>query len=180
MTGSHRLLRHVRSGLRLSPREALEAAEAAALFYTFKLVLRVVPVRKLRWVLGTEGPPAPILPADTVLQLPPAVFAVRRALRRSAASYEDTCLPQSLAGRVMLRRRGLPSALSLGTRRENGQLKFHAWISTGGLPLNSGGGPRRHTVLTTFYDTPTATGTALPSPPPDPSGLDVPNTAASR
>ena len=162
MNGIFRLARHVRSGFRLPKREALEAAEAAALFHTFRLVLRFVPLRKLKWVLGTEGEPAPIPSAEEILQLPPVALAVRRAIRRSAASHEDTCLPQSLAGRIMLRRRGLPSALSLGTRREDGEFKFHAWVSTGGLPLNVGGGPRRHTVLTTFYDTPDAATAAAP------------------
>src|SRR6266852_6955824 len=39
-----------------------------------------------------------------------------------------TCLEQSLATVWMHRRRGLPSRLEVGCRREGSQLFFHAWV----------------------------------------------------
>ncbi len=54
----------------------------------------------------------------------------------------------------MLRRRGIPSTLSLGTRREGEDLTFHAWIATDGVVLNVGGGRRPFVTLATYYDPP--------------------------
>ena len=54
----------------------------------------------------------------------------------------------------MLRRRGVPSTLSLGTRRDGDDLVFHAWIATDGVVLNVGGGHRPYTTLATYYDPP--------------------------
>ena len=151
---SHRL----RTAAGLSPGEWARALEAAVLFHGFRVVLRVVPIRRLRGVLGPEGP------RDAPLAAPPhrpdpAVFAVARALRRVAKPHAATCLPQALAGRVMLRRRGLPSTLSLGARPDPdgpGAFAFHAWLRSGGVVLNVGGGPRRHAVLATYHDPPAA------------------------
>ena len=144
----------LRSALRLPPAEIARAVEAAVLFHGFRLALRVVPVRRLVRVLGERGdldaPP-------TVAERPAAsIFAVRRALRRASRGHPDTCLAQALAGRVMLRRRRLPSTLSLGVREEGGDLAFHAWLRAGGLLLNTGGGPRQFAVLGTFHDAPRA------------------------
>ena len=146
------LLPRVRGALRLSPSELVRAVEAVVLFQGFRVALRVVSgARLVRW-LGARG--TPDAPPAAPEALPPGVAAVRRALRRASRRHPDTCLAQALAGRVMLRRRGLPSTLSLGARKEGERLAFHAWLRAGGLLLNPGGGPRDYAVLATFHDTP--------------------------
>ncbi len=137
----------------MPPAEVVRAAEAAALFHGFRLALRVVHFRRLRWVLGASGP-ALSTPEGPAGRPSPTAIAVSQALFRASKPYPDTCLPQALAGRVMLRRRGIPSTLSLGTRRRPDGLTFHAWIATDGVILNVGGGPRRFATLATFYDPP--------------------------
>lgn len=59
--------------------------------------------------------------------------AVGVAVRRSSRLVPGaTCLPQALATRVMLGRRGVPNALLFGVARaENGALQAHAWIEVG-------------------------------------------------
>lgn len=145
-------LRFLRA-FRLSLPELGRAVEAAVLFHAFRVVLRVVPIRRLTPLLGEAGAPdAPLADAHTA---PEGVLAVRRALRRVGRNHPDTCLPQAFAGRVMLHRRGLPSTLSLGVREEaEGELDFHAWLRAGGLLINWGGGPRQYAVLGTYHDTP--------------------------
>lgn len=117
------------------------------LFRAYQIALRVVPVRRL---LGPPGPPEdpPAAPdADR-----PGARSVRRALRRAARAHPDTCLAQTLAGRAMLRRRGLPWALSLGTRQTPEGLAFHAWLRSDGVLINDGDAPHRYAVLSTFRD----------------------------
>lgn len=146
------LLPRVRGALRLPPSELARAVEAVVLFHGFRVALRVVPgARLVRW-LGARGPQD--APPEVPATPPPDVVAVRRALRRAGRRHPDTCLAQALAGRVMLRRRGLPSTLSLGAREEGDRLAFHAWLRAGGLLLNPGGGPRDYAVLATFHDAP--------------------------
>lgn len=145
------LLHRLRTAAGLPPGELARAAEAAVLVAGFRVALRVVPLRRLRGVLGEEGPrdepqPRPERPD-------PAVFAVARALRRVSKTNPRTCLAQALAGRVMLRRRGLPSTLSLGARPgPDGPFAFHAWLRSEGVVLNVGGGPRQYAVLATYHD----------------------------
>lgn len=148
-------LDRLRTAAGLPVGELARAAEAAALVWGFRLALRVVPLRRFRRVLGDEGPRD--VPARPPARPDPAVLAVGRALHRVSKSNPRTCLPQALAGRVMLRRRGLPSTLSLGARPgADGPFAFHAWLRSGGVVLNVGGGPERHAVLATYHDDPAA------------------------
>ena len=138
---------------RLPAAERARALEAVVLFHGCRALLWAVPIGRLRPLLGTEGPldttPETTPEAPSVL---PAVWGVRKALRRASRATPDSCLPQALAGRLMLRRRGLPSTLSLGVRHDGEGLQFHAWLRSAGVLVNPGGGPRQYEVLSTFHD----------------------------
>ena len=57
-------------------------------------------------------------------------LAIARGLRNVPGS--PNCLPQALAARRMLKRRGIASQLYLGTERdETGTPRFHAWLKVG-------------------------------------------------
>ncbi len=138
--------------------------EALVLFHAFRLGLRVVPFRWFRALFGDPGPldrPGERRPVG-----PPAAAAatVRRWLKRASRHLPDTCLAQALAGRVMLRRRGLASALSFGARDEDtAPARFHAWLVHDGHVLSGGAGLRRYTVIATYYDG------GVPDPAPGPA-----------
>lgn len=156
------VLHRLRHASRLPVRELARGVEATVLFHACRAALRLVAVRRLRPLFGTPGPPDRGPDGDVPLAsrpgaTPAQALALRRALRRAARSRPDTCLAQALAGRLMLRRRGLASSLSLGARDGDDGFAFHAWLRSGGVLLNDGGSPRRHAVLTTFYDPPVET-----------------------
>jgi hypothetical protein len=46
------------------------------------------------------------------------------------------CLHRSLALHAWLRRKGLPSELRIGVRKENGELRAHAWVVLAGEVVN--------------------------------------------
>ena len=46
------------------------------------------------------------------------------------------CLHRSLALHAWLRRKGLPSELKIGVRKENGELRAHAWVELAGHVVN--------------------------------------------
>ncbi len=140
------------SALRLPAADRALALEAVVLFHACRALLWVVPIRRLRPLLGAEGPPD--APRDTPPRPGPSVRAVRRALRRASRATPDTCLAQALAGRIMLRRRNVASTLSLGVRQHDGALDFHAWLRSDGVLVNGASGPQAYQVLQTFHDRP--------------------------
>ena len=137
----------------------LLAVEAALLLAIARLLVKHVPFRHWRrWLVSAE--PQSVAPAPRRL---PSVVHVARVVPRAAAMvpFDAVCLPQAMAGQWMLRRRGVPSRLSLGARRQNedadgghaarrrpaGRLtsqpiadagetasgtEYHAWLSVGG------------------------------------------------
>ncbi|MDG5746963.1 lasso peptide biosynthesis B2 protein [Qipengyuania sp. XHP0207] len=94
--------------------------------------VRLIAPRKWRTHFG---PIAGQTGIDTIPQeqLEP-VRRVRMAITRAARNLptDPNCLPQALAARRMLQRRGIDSSLFLGVERDPaGQSHFHAWLKVG-------------------------------------------------
>ena len=67
--------------------------------------------------------------------------------------WESACLAQAIAGKMMLRRRGLQSTLYLGVARDEDEgLNTHAWLRSGDLILTGVPGKEQFTVISTFAD----------------------------
>lgn len=94
----------------------LLALEAALLLALARFLVKHVPFRRWRGWLTSAEPAG--LPGAAGWRLP-SVVHVARVVPRAAAMvpFEAVCLPQAMAGQWMLRRRGVPSRLSLGARR---------------------------------------------------------------
>ena len=63
---------------------------------------------------------------------------IRGAIQRAGkvSPWRNRCLVSSLAGRYMLRRRGIRSHLSLGVVRVAGErIRAHAWLTSGDIEL---------------------------------------------
>jgi hypothetical protein len=58
------------------------------------------------------------------------------ALARRYAPYRGNCLPQSLALWSRLRTLGVDAELCLGASLDQGVFGAHAWVESGGRPLN--------------------------------------------
>lgn len=101
------------------------------LLWANALVQWVQP-RRWRRRFGSIGmqPAASIeIPADlaTIRRIRLAVARARRNI-----PTDPNCLPQALAARRMLARRGIASQLYLGTTRDDaGVMRFHAWLKVG-------------------------------------------------
>ena len=96
----------------------LLALEAALWLALARLLVKHVPLRHWRgWLKSTE-PDRTLGPHGWRL---PSVVHVARVVPRAAAlvPFRAVCLPQAMAGQWMLRRRGVPSRLSLGARRQH-------------------------------------------------------------
>jgi len=113
-----------------------------------RLALIAVPFRSLAARFGTVHTPAqakaaaPHSYSDSEVAVAGDVgWAVTRAARY--VPFRAVCLPQAIAAKAMLDRRGIPSAMHFGVAKNaTGPIDAHAWLDAGpvevtGFPLRS-------------------------------------------
>jgi integrase len=123
----------LRSLRALSPDERRVLVRSWTYLLAAHLALRFLPVARVEALLSRlPGRRAPDLPRDRVAQLLAA--AARHHLRPM------TCLTRSLALRELLRRQDVPTELRIGVRREDGELRAHAWVEHDGTPVGDSDG----------------------------------------
>ena len=122
-----RLGRRLGRLLGMSWTDRLLLIEATLLLAAARIVLVCVPFRRIvPWLERAPETPA----CDGT-----AVIAVRRAVTLAAHNvpWNAVCLPQAMAAKAMLARRGQGSALHIGAgMAEAGRLNAHAWLVAGG------------------------------------------------
>lgn len=119
------------------------AAEALVLLAFFRVCLAVVPVRRIIGAIthGKAGEEAETTEAsEASLAVARKVqWAVSAAARHSAVEF--VCFPQTLAGYMMLRWRGVDGTMIYGVMRSpEGELLAHTWLMVGdGMVLGGEG-----------------------------------------
>lgn len=123
--------------LRRTNGEQLLLAEAAVTLAAVKAMLLVVPFERWRHLL--KNPPDRAAPQAGAAVSKAIASAVSQLSRHSVVAL--TCLPQALAVRSMMHRRGLRAELRVGVARaRDGGIRAHAWVVyegkviIGGLP----------------------------------------------
>jgi hypothetical protein len=118
-----------------------------------RLALLMLPFGRVAPLLGrrmAESPSVTMPPAQHA-QAQRLGWAVRTMSRY--VPWECACLAQALAGKMMLRRRRLPSTLYLGVARQGTTaLAAHAWLRCGTLILTGASGHQQFTVVATFAE----------------------------
>ncbi len=138
---------------RLSWADRRLLAEAAFCLAAARAMVLSVPFRHLSSRLGTSGRETPTAaPADaTTDALRKVRWAVQAAGRR--LPWRCACLEQGIAGKMMLRRRGIASTLYLGVARDpDSRGTAHAWLRSGPLVITGALGRERFAVVATFAD----------------------------
>jgi hypothetical protein len=116
--------------------------EAVALLALVRLALICVPFTRLARRLGTFVPPADDrvgkarvhTSAAHALLAQDVGWAVARAARY--APFAAVCLPQAIAARSMLKRRGVSSAMHFGAANfGQGPFDSHAWLDAAGVKV---------------------------------------------
>lgn len=130
--------------------QRLLLAQATIALAVMRVAIRTLPFRVIARLLRLERirSPEPHGRGDA------RAAEIGWALRAAAAHtpWESTCLVQALAGAAILRRRRIPSTLSLGVAREaaDRQLIAHAWLRCGDEVLTGDEGRDRFVELTSF------------------------------
>jgi hypothetical protein len=118
--------------IKLTGRERVLFLDALVLHLWVGLVLKVIPFRLIPKLFSSQQY------TDKSLQSAEELELIREAILRAgmASPWKNRCLVSSLAGRCMLRRRKIPSQLSLGVAKNAaGKTIAHAWISTGDVEI---------------------------------------------
>ena len=145
MGWSMKLARKVASFRRLSWADRLLIVEAALMLGMARVCVVTVPFRMLaKWLAR-----APDRPTTDVAQ----VLRVGRAVATAArhVPWNAVCLPQAMAAKAMLARRGQGSAFHLGAMIEaDGKLSAHAWLECDGRIVTGAAGMRGMSHLVRF------------------------------
>jgi hypothetical protein len=131
-------------------RRWLRAIETLLCLAAARLVVSVVPFRRIAPRLGEPGREsrAAIAPADST-RARQVGARIRGVSRRTG--WQPSCLVQSTAAMILLRRHGLEGTLYLGVARDEVQgLRAHAWVRCGEVFVT--GGRERHafSVISSF------------------------------
>ena len=127
MVSSTLLRRKLETFLAMRGADRLLVCEAVAMLALSRLIVLTVPFRYVAaWLSGAPETSS----CDEALRL-----RVRKAVTTGARNvpWNAVCLPQAMAAKAMLARRGCGAALYLGaTIDTSGALIAHAWLVSGG------------------------------------------------
>ncbi|MGH6800274.1 MAG: lasso peptide biosynthesis B2 protein [Methylocella sp.] len=129
----------------MSSGDRLRVCEAILALALARLIVLTVPFRLMApWLL--RAPETDACDEALLLRVRMAVTAAARNVPWSAA-----CLPQAMAAKAMLTRRGCGSSFHLGAGfNSQGQLIAHAWLIAGGTIVVGGAGIGSVTPLARF------------------------------
>ena len=127
--------------------------EAAWTMAAAQLALRLLPFRWIAPRLGrpTNSPSMEPVSAGQAQEARRVGWAIQTLAHRFP--WDENCLAQAVAGKRMLQRRGLPSALYLGV--DHGQEKWleaHAWLRCGSEFVTGEPQHERFKVLVVFTE----------------------------
>ena len=117
-----------------------------------RLAIAVLPFRWLTKPFGTlnkESKPK----EQQSIQREAANLGWKIRLVADRLPWECKCLVQSIAGRIMLNRRGLPSTVYIGVARDEEKptgFGAHAWLRCGKVYVTGGRSEDKFTVLTKY------------------------------
>jgi hypothetical protein len=139
---THLIRRLIRRFRQIDNRRRALLAEAVACLLVARLALIFIPFPRLARGLGTFVPPTdPRAVAirqgsapNQTLSAEQIGWAVTRAARY--VPFKAVCLPQAMAARVMLKRRGVKSVMHFGAAKGTDKpLDAHAWLDAAGVEV---------------------------------------------
>ena len=139
----------LRAFWRLPYKEKAIAFEAATVLVVVKIALMILPFKRVARRLSGVG----AAPASSAARERHAA-RIGFLIGRSAAvlPFRCDCLPQAIAGKLMLRRRGIPSVLSIGVALDDRGFRAHAWLRCGSVIVTGAEGVEAFRVITDFSD----------------------------
>jgi hypothetical protein len=141
---------------RLSPTDRRLLVAAIGWLGLLRVAAAMLPFRRLASLLGlTQSDPSEVslaAGASHRAQAEAIGWAVQGVAARTP--WLSTCLVQSLAGYVMLRRHDVPSVVYLGVAKDaGGELIAHSWLRCGDRLVTGGSSQHRYSVIAAYRPT---------------------------
>jgi hypothetical protein len=138
---------------RLSPTDRRLLIAAIGWLGLLRVAAAMLPFRRLASLLGlTQSDPAEVSLASCAghgARAGAIGWAVQGVAARTP--WLSTCLVQSLAGYMMLRRHDVPSVVYLGVAKDaGGDLIAHSWLQCGDHLVTGGGSQDRFSVIAAY------------------------------
>jgi hypothetical protein len=134
--------------------EKMLAAEAIFMLAAARILIRFGSERDLVARIGGTrvGPPGETGPAppERVKSKGVPIGAMLERVARHTW-WRSMCLEQAVAGRWMLRRRGIPSTMYVGMAKRNGNFIAHAWLVGEGRTV-TGASAENYATLAAFRE----------------------------
>lgn len=122
-------MRAVRKYFQRSPAERRLLRKALVVVPLIRIALWLLPFRVVHRVIRRTARPS-VSPAEPAERIVRAVSAVSARVPRA------TCLTQALAVSLMLLRHGHDATLRIGVAKDDdGRLRAHAWVESGGAAI---------------------------------------------
>lgn len=144
-------MRPIRRFARLPWAKRVALIEAAVSLACARLVIVLVPFRHVAALLGTPQLESSARPStgEETGRINQVRWSITVAARH--VPWEAVCLPQAMAGKWMLKRRGVISTLYLGVKRSEARMQAHAWLRAGETIVTGGqDSPQHFTVVSCF------------------------------
>ena len=124
--------------------------EAWILLHASRLLILFFPFKKIAASLG-------VLNQESIYEIIDLLIAIKikNAIQRASrrAIHPSKCYDQALAGKIMLKRRKLPSTIYFGlSKNDQSQLIAHAWLRFGNQIITGEKGHENFTIVAYYGD----------------------------
>lgn len=126
----------------------LNFIEAWIFLHAMKLAILILPFKRIAGRIGKVHTETSF---ETVVS--DGVRNVEHAIRRASryTIHQSKCYDQALTGKLMLKRRGIPSTLYFGLAKDStNSLTAHAWVRCGNRIITGRVGSEGYTVIACF------------------------------
>lgn len=138
-----------RAAWRLAWASRLALVEAVVLLALARGAVLLVPFRRIAPWLGLPGQDtAPECDIAQQASVRGVAWAIHRVSPHTP--WWSNCLAQAIAGKLMLRRRGVPTTLYLGVDKTGGRMRAHAWLRAGATTVTGAGAAGSFVRVTSF------------------------------
>ncbi|MEM8980598.1 MAG: lasso peptide biosynthesis B2 protein [Pseudomonadota bacterium] len=137
--------------LKRKPRFLFLTGFAWTALWVARLIIILIPLRKLVKAFGKDRGTEAVVPLANQDELRRSIRianALKLAVKYSPRSAN--CYPQALVARYLLKRAQVPHGLFFGLRRENDEMKAHAWVHVGPVAVTGGHSFEHYTVVRSF------------------------------
>ncbi len=143
-------MKRLRRLLELAWLERAVLLEAVVFLGLARLFLAVLPFRWIRRLAGSPNGPIPQSRPRDLARIQRIGTMIELASRN--LPWFCLCLAQAIAGRFMLRWRGIPGKIFIGVMKDEQEdaLCSHAWLKSGDLFVTGEKGHDTFTVITEF------------------------------